>query len=317
VRKWALHGTCGAVLRVVFAEAGRWEGSGGGASEGWVEEVGRAEWLLPSALSLTGPPRARPRGFSRPTSPHSLLPLFAPACGAADVWVQQQVLTAKKALHTWGLNNFGQLGLGDHTNRLRPEEVTQLRVASLSFIVSGGFHNVGVSAQGVVFVWGQGHRGQLGVGTEAPRSLPRPTAVEALRGTKIVRAAAGLAHTFFLSDRRRLYACGDNSSGQLGICSSSSGGGGGDSDSDDEGVKQLSLTPMPCRPRPPVSAAAAAAAAAAAEGGGNAALAQEEDELLLDDVFCGGNSTFFYFTTAEGAAKRGSAGSSDNQKQVR
>ena len=186
------------------------------------------------------------------------------------------VLTAKNSVYAWGLNNFGQLGLGDNTNRLRPAEVTPLRVPSLAGIVSGSFHCVAFTKSGLVFAWGQGHRGQLGVGTSAPRSQPRPAVIEALRGTKITAAAAGLAHTFFLSDRRRLYVCGDHSNGQLSLPDSSTTAG------DSTSHKQLFMTPVRC----PLE------------------LQPQHSHLIVDEVFCGGNSSFIYLTTEHGSEAR-------------
>eukprot|EP00750_Incisomonas_marina_P032758 INCI9339.1.p1 GENE.INCI9339.1~~INCI9339.1.p1 ORF type:complete len:1016 (-),score=164.65 INCI9339.1:2443-5490(-) len=198
------------------------------------------------------------------------------------------VLSGRNSLHTWGLNNFGQLGLGDHTNRLRPAEVTQLRVAKLVQIEAGSFHNVGITALGLVFTWGQGHRGQLGVGTDAPRSQPRPVVIEALRHTKIAAAAAGLAHTFFLSENRRLYVCGDNSNGQLGLPPTRESADGA------AGRKQLFLSPSMC----PLE------------------LQPHQDHLLVDQIFCGGNSSFVNLTTENGAELRRERSTGGGVQQV-
>jgi alpha-tubulin suppressor-like RCC1 family protein len=62
-----------------------------------------------------------------------------------------------------GLNNEGQLGVGDRENRLRPVKVDQ--PSSLSFPVSlsaGSSHSAAVTADFGVFTWGGGGKGQLG-----------------------------------------------------------------------------------------------------------------------------------------------------------
>ena len=65
-------------------------------------------------------------------------------------------------LWAWGRNNFGQLGLGDTTNRNSPQQVG----AGTDWIqVTGGqYHTLGIRQGGTLWAWGAGARGALGLG---------------------------------------------------------------------------------------------------------------------------------------------------------
>ena len=76
-------------------------------------------------------------------------------------------------------------------------------------------HLVVLTAEGLVFTWGEGKKGQLGHGElEAWRS--RPLCVEALKGKSITRVGAGDGFSVFSSDNGIVMTCGDGSFGALG-----------------------------------------------------------------------------------------------------
>ena len=76
-------------------------------------------------------------------------------------------------------------------------------------------HIVVLTAEGLVFTWGEGKKGQLGHGElEAWRS--RPLCVEALKGKSITRVGAGDGFSVFSSDNGIVMTCGDGSFGALG-----------------------------------------------------------------------------------------------------
>ena len=76
-------------------------------------------------------------------------------------------------------------------------------------------HVVVLTAEGLVFTWGEGKKGQLGHGELEPwRS--KPLCVEALKGKSITRVGAGDGFSVFSSDNGIVMTCGDGSFGALG-----------------------------------------------------------------------------------------------------
>ena len=125
------------------------------------------------------------------------------------------------ALWSCGENKWGQLGTGGITARhiltriadfgLMPgEQIVQIAV--------GLFHTVILSSRGGMWACGSNHSGQLGLGhTEHRFVLTRVADIGLMPGEQIVEIAVGLSHTVARSSRGRIWACGCNSSGQLGV----------------------------------------------------------------------------------------------------
>lgn len=90
---------------------------------------------------------------------------------------------------------------------------TKLTVnAAFTSVALGGFHTVGVKADGSLFAWGRNLAGQLGDGTNTDRSVP--TQVGTVKTW--VKVAAGEFHTVALRADGTLWTWGSNLSGQLG-----------------------------------------------------------------------------------------------------
>ena len=72
------------------------------------------------------------------------------------------------AITAWGDNYSGQLGTGDHIDRLTPTLVGTAGVAA----AAGHSHSLGLQADGSLWVWGHNFSGQLGLGDTTDRLSP-------------------------------------------------------------------------------------------------------------------------------------------------
>ncbi|XP_031715848.1 secretion-regulating guanine nucleotide exchange factor isoform X1 [Anarrhichthys ocellatus] len=117
-------------------------------------------------------------------------------------------------LHSWGANSYGQLGQGHVEDLTEPRDTTALTDRAVRALSGGGGHTVAVTENGEVFVCGQNHRGQLGLGHNADVSTLQLCPSLNQRVTKVV---CGWDFTLLLNDCGRVLACGSNAYGQLGV----------------------------------------------------------------------------------------------------
>ena len=125
-------------------------------------------------------------------------------------------------LYVWGDNTCGQLGLGDETNRLRPELVRSLRSSRVSKISAGKSHSAIITKIGLCLAFGSNSNGQCGVPIDERKKVLSPNVVERLRELKTLDVCCGSAHTMTVikgegGRNNRVFAFGQNSSGQLGL----------------------------------------------------------------------------------------------------
>lgn len=66
-----------------------------------------------------------------------------------------------------------------------------------------------------MYSFGRNQHGQLG--HSKLETFDQPTKIEELNDVNIIQAACGRNHSLFLTDTGIVYACGDNTNGQLGI----------------------------------------------------------------------------------------------------
>ncbi len=119
------------------------------------------------------------------------------------------------AAYGWGLNAFGQLGVGDVTPRSSPVIVlggfTWASVACSSGASGGGF-SIGITNTGDAYGWGANNLGQLGVGDVTPRSSP--VIIVGGKKWRFIKVAGDSA--IGITRDGLTYAWGRNESGQLG-----------------------------------------------------------------------------------------------------
>lgn len=128
-------------------------------------------------------------------------------------------------LWSWGRNNKGQTGLG-YTSTLtdgdiHPIEATALTglMEPLESIAFSQNASIALSAAGELWAWGDNANGQLCMGQDAqgqPDTDDRLIPTKAPGLTSIVAIARGYSHTLLLKSDGTVWACGKNTSGQLG-----------------------------------------------------------------------------------------------------
>jgi alpha-tubulin suppressor-like RCC1 family protein len=142
-------------------------------------------------------------------------------------------LGSNGTVYAWGDNTSGQLGDGTATGpgtcgnspcSTTPVAVSLPRGVRATAVSEGGLDtSFALGSDGRVYAWGDNRDGQLGDGTttgpqtcgNSPCSTT-PVAVSLPRHVRAAAVSAGGATTLALTWNGRVYAWGDNSSGQLG-----------------------------------------------------------------------------------------------------
>lgn len=132
-------------------------------------------------------------------------------------------LRADGKVVVWGLNNYGQLGIGKVS--ANPDyEITPVVVKGLTDIISVScstqgerdfVHSVALKKDGTVWTWGSNFSGQLGITSISDESNhPTPTKVKYIGNVSAI--SAGGSHTVALKKDGTVWAWGSNYYGQLG-----------------------------------------------------------------------------------------------------
>jgi alpha-tubulin suppressor-like RCC1 family protein len=150
-------------------------------------------------------------------------------------------LSIKGAVFSWGKWANGRLGHGylpaaaQQTHRslarrqvprflLFPKRVDHLKGTRVKFVAAGEGHAMAIDSDGVLYTWGLGRNGQLGLGETGDQLAPTPV-VEwqsksggAVRKDDVVvcHAAAGCTHSLAVTEEGNVYAWGANGGACLG-----------------------------------------------------------------------------------------------------
>jgi alpha-tubulin suppressor-like RCC1 family protein len=116
-------------------------------------------------------------------------------------------------VYATGLNEYGQLGLDDKTDRNVFTEVTSLNGKTITALSAGDLHSLALANDGKVYATGENHIGQLGLGDTTERN----TSTEVGSLSNITAISAGYVHSLALANDGKVYATGDNEYGQLGL----------------------------------------------------------------------------------------------------
>ncbi|NMO13892.1 MopE-related protein [Pyxidicoccus fallax] len=118
----------------------------------------------------------------------------------------------------WGQNVVGQLGTGSSSSTPQPHPSKVNGLPPIKAIAAGIAHSVALDVSGDVWVWGQNANGQAGLGSAGGLVLV-PTKVAALSGIQAI--AANGNYSLALDASGRLWAWGQNTSGQMGTSTTS------------------------------------------------------------------------------------------------
>ncbi|KAL3892546.1 MAG: hypothetical protein SGPRY_015028, partial [Prymnesium sp.] len=126
------------------------------------------------------------------------------------------VLTSRGNVYAFGLNNMGQLGLGDLAvgSTATPTLVTALEEKGVCQLVGGEHHSLALTEDGEVYAFGRGDSGQLGL-NDGCELEPTPRRIESFEGVRVRCLASGSNQNVALSRSGDLYAWGFGEMGQL------------------------------------------------------------------------------------------------------
>ena len=117
-------------------------------------------------------------------------------------------------LWAWGLNTYGQLGIGNTTNQSTPVQVSLPNGKFVANISLGGNHTLALMTDGTLYSWGYNSNGQLGIGNTNNSSYP--VQVSLPNGLIASGIATGGGYSFAIMTNGTMYGWGTNSTGQVG-----------------------------------------------------------------------------------------------------
>ena len=112
----------------------------------------------------------------------------------------------KGDLYIWGMNNYGQLGTADITDRYSPVKI----MSNVKAISLGYHHSACITENGDLYTWGNNNYGQLGTGDTKITGTP----IKIMSNVKAV--SLGYEHSACITENGDLYTWGYNGYGQLG-----------------------------------------------------------------------------------------------------
>ena len=114
------------------------------------------------------------------------------------------ILTEIGEVYTFGNNESGKLGHGNHNKQIFPKAIKEL--VSVIFISAGMSHMACIEKDGTAHSWGAGFFGRLGNGSSENQAIPKIIHSKTVRRYKSL--ACGAYHTLFVDSEGELLGCG-------------------------------------------------------------------------------------------------------------
>ncbi|HJY66938.1 MAG TPA: hypothetical protein VJ254_09440 [Streptosporangiaceae bacterium] len=149
------------------------------------------------------------------------LPPAARVTALTSSWEGSGALLSNGVYYDWGYNAAGQLGDGGTADSDVPVQVklpAAVRQVSQGGSGAGNGQTVAILADGSVWAWGDGTKGQLGDGGTAGSDVPVQVKMPA--GVTFTTVNSGGYSCYGIDSSGRLWAWGGNQNGQLGTGSS-------------------------------------------------------------------------------------------------
>jgi alpha-tubulin suppressor-like RCC1 family protein len=125
------------------------------------------------------------------------------------------VLSRKGLVFSWGYNQYGQVGHGDHgLADWEPRPIKGLTGFKVVQVSAGEDHSVALTDNNEVFSWGRGTNGQLGHGDV--KNVWYPFLIKSLLGKGVVAVGTGYDVTFAITGAGKVFGCGSSAAGKLG-----------------------------------------------------------------------------------------------------
>ena len=118
-----------------------------------------------------------------------------------------------------GIRRNGQLGPNNQEDRLVPTAVTReaFNMHKVVSVAAGRVHSVAVTMEGELWVWGNGHLGQLGLGDHSNQIKPTMIGTDTAFGkSDVLSASCGYFHTMAMTKDGALWTFGKGEQGALG-----------------------------------------------------------------------------------------------------
>lgn len=133
------------------------------------------------------------------------------------------VLTSTGQIYSFGLNDFGQLGVVENIDTAKATPTPMLvalpgEVGPVTQITAGGDNGLAVTSSGQLYAWGDNWSGQIGNTSDNGTNtgnLPVQVVLPGEEGS-IVEITSGFDSSYALTSTGQLFAWGTNEYGQLG-----------------------------------------------------------------------------------------------------
>ncbi|CAG9330534.1 unnamed protein product [Blepharisma stoltei] len=134
------------------------------------------------------------------------------SCG----WGHTVAVTEQGTAYSWGLGEFGALGISTLESQWSPTEMEISEIIRIKQVSCGSRHTSIIGEKDfrrILLTCGSGEAGQLGTGKREKELIP----VTIQTGEDVKQVSSGVYHTVYVTVNGRVFAMGGNSFGQLGM----------------------------------------------------------------------------------------------------